>query len=1069
LPSRALRIPSKTMRIVLSVLQLLIFFALACTVPAAETAPLRFDRDIRPILADKCYRCHGPDPDQRQADLRLDLEDAARKSAIVPGHSDRSELFKRITTADARRRMPPPDSPSQLSPDEIDLLARWIDEGAEWSRHWAFIPPERSSLPVSLDTSWPRGPIDQFVLARLENEGLTPTQGASLETLIRRVTLALTGLPPTLEEIDAFVQDDSPDAYERVVDRLLESCQFGERMALMWLDAARYGDTSVYHGDGHRDMWAWRDRVVESYNQNLPFDEFSIEQLAGDLLPEAGLPQKVAAAFNRNNGTTDEGGLIEEEYRVEYAVDRVKTTSLVWLGLTMECGQCHDHKYDPISQEDYYRFFAFFNVSADSGNQPRNINAAPLVEIPHTENLAKIPGVIAELEKTKRSLDARRTDAEPEFAAWLRNLKETVATADGYPGPRDPVLHIDFDEDLDEDFDEAKDSTVADRARSGRFGQVRGTTESVDGIAGKARQLKDGANVEVKGPGDFTRQQPFSLGGWIRSAAKPSGTLISRLDKDAAQRGYDLELSLGRPVFKLTHAWPGNTLEVMTKRAIEDEDWHHVFVVYDGSSTSGGVRIYVDGDSWATEIVRNTLTGTIRTDAPVLIGSRPDGYPLTSAIDEIRIFDRTLDPDELRALFSADFTTALLEITPSDRSDEKRDKLRKFYLQHIDRECRALLARKRELEIEDVELRKPLTTVMIMTDMKEPRETFILNRGAYDAPTEHRVEPGTPMVLPPLPSEGARNRLTLARWLFRADHPLTARVAVNQYWQLLFGTGLVATPGDFGSQGEFPSHPELLDWLAMDFRDSGWNVKLMMRQIVTSATYRQSSEAPSDLYRRDPQNRLLARGPRFRLQAEFLRDSALALGGLLVKKFGGPGLKPYQPPGLWNQVALGGDLFFVQDHGEKLYRRSLYTYWKRSAPAPNMQIFDAPTREKCAVERSRTNTPLQALVMLNDVQFVEAARHFARRLILEYGGDTRTLAIRGFRMATARRPSESELTVLIDIYQQSVDKYRADPAAAQKLLSNGDTPRDPSLDIARHAAWTIVASMLLNLDETLTR
>jgi len=1028
---------------------------------------MRFDRDIRPLLADACFHCHGPDPKHREADLRLDMEKEAKAAVIIPGNPDASELIARITSRDPDEKMPPPSSNKKLTAEQVEKLRRWVLEGADWPQHWAFLAPEKSAVPAASDPSWTRNEIDHFVLARLDREGLRPSAEAERTTLIRRVTFDLTGLPPTLEEVDAFLLDNTPNAYEKVVDRLLNSHHYGERMTVRWLDAARYGDTSVYHADGRRDMWLWRDHVVDAFNKNLSFDEFSTQLLAGDLLPDATTEQKVLSGFNRNNGTTDEGGLIPEEYRVEYAVDRVKTTSTVWLGLTMECAQCHGHKYDPIPQEDYYRFFAFFNTSADKGSQTRGGNSPPLVEIPDPERQAKLPEVLEKLASIKGDLERHRAENAPRVTEWIAHVERDIAqasSAGSEPGLR---VHLRFDENSG---DQAVNSVGGAASKIDR-GKVKKEEEATKWTEGRTRgglDLNGKTRVEVSGAGDFERTDAFSFGGWVFRHGGASGALISRQNADL--QGYELSIDGSERVeVMLTGSNSQNQLRLRTNRRLEQDRWNHVFATYDGSSKAEGVSVYVDGEPWDFDTRNNTLTESIRTTEPLRIGSRQSDDHLKAIVDEIRVYDRTLEEAEVRGIVPREAFEGILTVAAAQRSDEAAKELRDFYFEHTDTEYRAIIEKKSAAEAEEVELRKPLTTVMVMGDLEKPRETFVLMRGAYDAPTDRRVEPGTPSALPPMPSEAPGNRLGLARWLFQPEHPLTARVAVNQYWQMLFGVGLVATPADFGAQGEFPSHPKLLDWLAVDFRQSGWDIKRLVRQILLSSTYRQTSSAPPELYTRDPGNRLLARGPRFRLQGEFLRDTALAVSGLLLRKFGGPGVKPYQPEGLWKEVGLSGKPLFKQDHGKHLYRRSIYTYWKRSAPPPTMQIFDAPTREKCAIQRPRTNTPLQALVTLNDIQFVEAARGLGERMLLEVDGTERERLIFAFRLVTAREPRDSELAILLGVYRDSLGRYRADTEAAEKLLATGEAPRNPSLDAAEHAATTVLANLLLNLDEALTR
>ena len=1036
--------------------------------PADPTQSVRFGRDIRPILSDKCFHCHGPDEGNRKADLRLDLEGSAKENAIVAGKSDESDLVRRVLSTDPEEMMPPPAAKKPLKPEEIDLLKRWVEQGAEWTDHWAFLPPTRSALPdvvASLrDTDSSSGAtlrnaIDHFVVAKLLREGLLPNPEADRHTLIRRVTFDLTGLPPAPAEVDAFVADQSENAFEKVVDRLLKSPHYGERMALMWLDAARYGDTSVFHADGPRDMWGWRDLVVRSYNDNKPFDQFSIEQLAGDLLAEAKPEQIAASAFNRNNGTTDEGGAIAEEYRVEYAVDRVKTTATVWLGLTMECGQCHDHKYDPISQRDYYRFYSFFNVSADAGMQSRSGNAQPTVSVPDFEKQQQLPAVRQQLAATEAALKAHAQAADPAFVKWTAE-KEAALRDDKHDIlPTDALLHF--------SLDEGKGNAPADTIDSKRKGTINGKVEWTTAQFNQGLKLDGNTFVDLGDLGDFERTDKFSYGGWVRPDNNPTGAVLARMDANSKHRGYDMLLSGGFVEVHIVNTWPSNAIKVRTKKPIAAAKWQHVFATYDGSSKAAGVHIYVNGISQEWDIQQDGLNDTIRTQKTLLIGSRHPGARYKGTIDDLRMYGRQLRQTEVQALAGSNPITPILLLAADERKPDQVAQLRNYYLNNADARYQELRKQRDGLKSEEVTLLKPLTTVMVMKDAV--RDTFILNRGAYQSPTDQKVTQGTPAILPPMAADAPRNRLGLARWLFQPDHPLTARVAVNRYWQLLFGRGLVATPEDFGSQGEYPSHPDLLDWLAVDFRESDWDVKRMIKQIVMSATYRRGARVSPELYSRDADNRLLARGPRFRLQGEFVRDNALIISGLLNKKMGGPGVKPYQPAGLWTEVGLSGNPKFVQDHGEKLYRRSLYTYWKRSAPPPTMQIFDAPTREKCTIRRARTNTPLQALVTLNDVQFVEAARNLAQRMMLEGGESPGQRVAFAYRLATAREPSGSESQALLDLFNTARDIYSHEQEAAKKLLSFGESKRDESLDAAEHAAWTIIASSILNLDETLTR
>jgi hypothetical protein len=1033
---------------------------------SAQSEPLRFDRDIRPILSDNCFRCHGPDGKNREAGLRLDLKQHAlgdRDGTVPfkPGDLDASEAWQRMTTDDPDLHMPPSDSNKKLTPKQLGLIKQWIEEGAEWVDHWSFVAPVRHKLPQVSNPKWPHNPIDHFILKRLDDEGLKPSAAAQRHTLIRRLSFDLTGLPPTPKDVDAFLKDTSPGAYEKLVDRLLQSRHYGERMALMWLDLARYGDTSVYHADGPRDMWGWRDHIVNRYNENQPFDRFSIEQLAGDLIPNATLKQRLASGFNRNNGTTDEGGAIAEEYRVEYAVDRVKTTSTVWLGLSMECCQCHDHKFDPISQEEYYQFYSLFNVSADAGMQTRRGNATPKLDIPDPEKEKQLPGLRQRLAAQEKSISDYRASVEPTFQQWVKDQTAAAVAGSLDKLPGDPLLHF--------ALDEGKGNTVKDQVDAKRTGKIKGKPQWVTARFGKGLKLNGTNFVELGNVANFERTDAFSYGGWVSAGPKPSGAIVARMDDANGFRGYDLLLSSGHVEVHIVHKWPENAIKVRTKTPIKSEGWHHVCATYDGSSKAAGITIYVDGKPQEWDIQQNGLTETIRTKKPFHIGSRNPGGRLKGTIDDVRVFKRQLSAAKVQALALSNPITPILAVAADKRTKGQVQTLRDYYLNNDDPKFGELVKQRDTLKAEEVELLKPLTSVMVMQNPAKLRDTFILNRGAYDSPTDQKVEAGTPSILPTMSEDAPQNRLGMAQWLFQADHPLTSRVAVNRYWQLLFGQGLVTTPEDFGSQGEFPSHQELLDWLAVDFRESGWDVKRMLKQMVMSATYRQTSNIRPELLRRDPNNILLARGPRFRLQGEFIRDNALAVSGLLVTKMGGPGVKPYQPPGLWREVGLSGKPFFVQDHAENLYRRSIYTYWKRSAPPPSMQIFDAPTREKCAARRPRTNTPLQALVTLNDVQFVEAARNLAQRMMKEGGTGTEDRSTFAYLLAVSRKPRDSERKIMLEVCNASLEHFRNDEQAAKDLLGIGESKRDESLDAAEHAAWTVVASLVLNLDETLTR
>lgn len=1040
---------------VLAVIRLtLVVISFSSVVAASEP---QFNRDIRPILSTTCNKCHGPDDAHREADLRLDTQEGIQR-AFAGGLKD-SEGWARIISEDPDVVMPPPDSHVDLKPKERRLLSQWVESGATYEGHWAFISPKQPTLP-QLDAGgkkWARGAIDAFIWRQLQRSGLTPGNDADKERLLRRVTLDLTGLPPTLSEIDAFLEDTSADAYERVVDRLLASPHFGERMAVIWMDAARYGDTSVFHADGPRDMWAWRDWVIDAYNANKPFDQFTLEQLAGDLLPNSTTSQKVATGFLRNNATTDEGGLIEEEYRVEYAIDRVKTTSMVWMGLSIECAQCHNHKYDPITQEEYYKFFAYFNQAADRGRQTRKGNEAPIVDVFDGAKLAKAESLLKQLGDTKPTLAARAKAAEPEFQKWL-----TVAAKNSGAQPlvpTDAVLHL--------PLDEKKGRSVKDLAKK-RKGKLNGAEKWVAGKFGNAFDC-DGSNfIDFGDAADFDGSHGFSYGAWVKPRDNMSGAAFARMNNSNSFRGYDLHVSSGVVEPHIISKWPEDALKVRTKQKLKPDVWQHVFVTYDGSGNAKGMKVYVDGKLWEWDAEQDGLSGSIKSKGPFYVGRRNGGSQYKGLVDEVRVYPRVLSQSEVAAIAGNDVVTPLL--AKKVRTPDDLDVLRNHYLNVVDEDYKSLVTQQANLASQIAALKKPVVNVMVMNDVDKMRDTFVLERGNYDAPLKDRkVLPGVPAALPALPEGAPSSRLGLAHWMTQDSHPLTARVAVNRYWAMLFGEGIVRSLEDFGAQGEWPTHPELLDWLAVDFVSNGWDIKRTIRQLVLSSTYRQSSAATPEKLASDPENRLLSRGARFRLQAEFVRDNALAASGLLVSSIGGAGVKPYQPAGLWNEVSLSGNVRFVQDHGENLYRRSMYIYWKRSSPAPSMTIFDAPSREKCSLRRSRTNTPLQALVTLNDVQFVEAARSLAETALRQGGSSIEAQISFAFRRATGVRPVGGVNSILMEAFTEELERFRRDTEAATKLLSTGESNRDETLDAATHAAMTVVTSMILNLDETLTR
>ena len=1012
----------------------------ACTGICAPAEELSFNRDIRPILSDKCFRCHGPDAAALKGDLRLDSrEDVLRErdgyQVIVPGHPERSNLVERVTHVDEDEVMPPRDSTSELSGGEIAILKRWISEGARYEKHWSLVPPQRS----------PDSDLDSFVSKHLKKNGMSLSPEASKETLIRRLSLDLTGLPPSIQEVDVFLADHSPEAYERLVDRLLDSPRFGERMAVHWLDAARYADTNGYFGDKERTMWPWRDWVINAFNGNMPFDQFTIEQLAGDLLPDATQSQLIASGFNRNHMTNNETGIEDEEFRIEYVADRVKTTSTVWMGLTVECARCHDHKYDPISQKDYYRFFAFFNHIPERGLATGSGGSPPLLKVPS-------PGQIAEKEQLKQTLKKEEEIFRPVATAlehaqneWeksaVKNLPEV--STDGL------VAKLSFDGD---------DSVSPAKTARGRIGN--------------AVMLDGNESLAIPGVPRLTRENPFSVAAWIYTEERSPGCVVSKIDDTTGFEGFDLVVRQGIVMANFDSGKPEDgILSVAAKEKLPIKQWHHLLLTHDGSGKAGGVKIYINGKPSAMEVVDDSLKGDFATNEPFRVGGRKASALFKGRIDEVRFYDRKLEGDEALSVAETQFLRGVLSMTANDRSKSESKGLREHFLSTGATDAQQAAVRNIEsLRTQVTDHEASIPNVMVMKEKEGEAIAHVLERGEYNQPGE-KVTAGIPTVFGDIEKTDSLNRLDLAGWFVSQGNPLTARVIVNRFWLQLFGTGIVSTSEDFGTQGEWPSHPELLDWLACEFIENGWDVKDLLRTIVTSKTYRQQSGGSPEDFSRDPNNRLLARGPRFRMEAEMIRDSALLIGGLLHEKIGGASVKPYQPPGLWKEVSYGGELVYEPDEGTGRHRRSLYSYWKRQVPPPSMLLFDAPTRETCTVGRTLTNTPLQALVLMNDPAFLEAARGLAERVLkaANLSGDEAKI-IHAFRTATARAPSKTETATLLKVHAQVSKTYRDDPDAAGTLLGTDKTEKPGSSSAtAELAAWTATANVILSMDETITK
>lgn len=1047
-------------------------------VSAQETAPreIQFNRDIRPILSENCFACHGPDAAHREAGLRLDvLESAIEKrehgAAIVPGEASASQVIARITSTDAELKMPPEHSGRKISAEQAELLKQWIAQGAKYEAHWSLVAPQRQEVPAVKNRTWPRSAIDHFVLDKLEREGLRPSSEAAPETWLRRVTLDLTGLPPTVKELGEFLADPSPQAHERVVDRLLASERFGERMAMHWLDLARYADTNGYNNDEERTQWPWRDWVIEAFNRDMPYDQFVVEQLAGDLLPDSTDHQKIATAFNRNHVLTTEGGIIEEEYRVEYVADRVHTTSTVFLGLSLQCARCHDHKYDPLTQQDYYRFFAFFNNIDEKTvgyNQARI--SEPLVKSPtrvQAKQLAELEVRRAEIEKQRSE---RASGIDEAMTTWEQEVVKQLEAEKS--NERDPALNANLRLRLK--LDETSGDRTTDDVSQKPLGVLHGSAKWMPGKIGGGLEFDGKTHLDLGETATFEHRDAFSIAAWVFPGSNDAITVVSKMDEADAHRGYDLVIEQGKVAMHIVHHWADNGLKVIANKPLHLNQWQHVVMAYDGKSKAKGLKLYIDGQEQVLDVSNDTLSGsaTIKTEQPFRVGRRSASIPFRGMLDDVRVYGLQLSAEDAKKLATGLEATGLVEIfsiPTADRTDAQRDQVRRYYLDSVDPAYRQLSTELAELDRQKAELIKAFPATMVMAEMPQPRQAYLLKRGAYDQRGD-AVSPGVPSSLPPLPKDAPANRLGLARWLIDPAHPLTARVAVNRWWQMFFGAGLVETVEDFGAQGAWPTHPELLDWLATELSGNRrWNVKSLIKQIVLSATYRQSSHVSPELLQRDPKNQLLARGPRFRLPAETIRDSALAMSGLLSDRIGGPSVKPYQPDGLWQDVSVERRAVYERDQGPDLYRRSMYTFWKRTCPPPGMTTFDAPDRETCTIRRARTNTPLQALVLMNDPTYLEAARTLAERALTEGGKADESRLDYLFQLAVSRRPKAAESKELIKMLSGAKEKLRAAPDSAEKLLAIGDSPRNTMLDANEFAAWTTLSSVVLSLDETITK
>jgi hypothetical protein len=1014
--------------------------------------PLLFNRDVRQILAEHCWNCHGPDAAARQSNLRLDtfndavLPAESGQPAIVPKKPQDSELVRRIQSSDATLRMPPDSAQKPLTATQIDILKRWISGGATFQKHWSFEPivppvvPDSPEIRSLLESSSAINPIDAFVAESLAKQKLRFSPEAPREALLRRVTVDLTGLPPTADDLAR-----TNESYEEVVDRLLHSSHFGERMAVDWLDAARYADTNGYFSDKPRQIWLWRDWVIRAFNDNMPFDQFTVEQLAGDLLPAPTIQQRIATGFNRNHVSNNETGIIDEEFRTEYVVDRVDTTMTTWLGLTIGCAQCHDHKYDPISQQEFYQLFAFFNNVPEKGLIVTD-DPPPVMKVSTPELDTELANLSQATTNAAQAFEPIRLKLATEISTWEPIARQSIPL----PPQQNLMLHEAFDN------------------RLGPETQAIGTTLTYQtGIRAQAA-LFDATQHASRDIKHFDADGPWTIGLWLL----PDNSLscpLSKIEPEGDRTGVEVLWQKGRINVNLVAKWGTDAIEVTSITPAKAGQWHHVAITYDGSKSAAGLKLFLDGHPLDLRIDRDSLTSSVQNDRPILIGRRDSGLGYYGQMDELRILQQALNPQAIEDWHHGDQIHGILERPTDTRSARDTETLMDFYIaRHTDEKTRAARNSVKVALETEIRFRNSIPSTLVMEEMPQPRETHVLIRGQYDQPGQ-KVEAGTPTALSSWPETAPKNRLGLARWLMDPANPLTARVAVNRLWKQCFGEGLVRTPNDFGSQGEPPTHPELLDWLAATYRDNGWNTKDLLRLIVTSRTYRQSSDLhanPSTGH--DLQNRLLSRNSAFRMSAEMIRDQALAASGLLRPKIGGPSVKPYQPAGLWEEVSYNSEDSYEESNEDGLWRRSLYTYLKRQVPPPSLLAFDGTPREKCTVQRARTNTPIQALILLNDPTYLEAARVLANSVLLAKTSDEERL-VEIFRRILSRNPEPRESTLLLDLLKRQRDCFQTDPAAADKLLQVGVSRHDDSHAPTELAAWTMTAHTLLNLDEAITR
>ncbi len=1051
-------------------------YAKAQTVPASGA--ISFNDSIQPLLSEACYHCHGPDSGTREPKdepLRLDRKEFAfkpranGKPVMIPGKPGESALIQLVRSTDPEKRMPPVKAHRQLKPHEIALLERWVSEGAQYEEHWSFLPPVKKPLVEIAGDTWSRNPIDRFILAKLKANGLSPAPAEEPRALIRRAALDLTGLLPNPADVEAFAADPSDAAYEAYLDKLLASPRSAEHRARYWLDYVRYSDTHGLHFDNVRSIWPYRDYLIRSFQQNKPFDRFLTEQLAGDLLPAANIDQLVATGYIRANVSTNEGGTIPEEIHVNNTRDRAEAFGATFLGLTVGCSACHDHKFDPTSQQDFYSLSAFFHNTAEKPWDGNVQDPAPVLRIPAAEKLPELERALATRHEPAAKYEEFRNHAETHFRQKVAaGLKAQPVSKDG--------LQLRFR------FDEGSGDVVRNSAPGANPATYKVDTNPLvwgeDSWLWPSMRMDIASRLPLPEMGDFEANQAFSTSFWTMARLKTgnsdtgSGGILSRMGDSSrnAHRGWDLFCDGGKFVIHIIHQWPQHAIRVESEPFSRGQ-WRHVGFTYDGSSKASGVTLYVDGKPVPLKITHDSLQPgqTIRTDARMHVGRREDEQPLReSRYQDLRLYGRALSGEEFTRLPFEDLAAEIIAREPDPAkwsADERFVVLDRWFLGSKHEESIRLKEDLARIDAEIAAIGQGGTPTLIAQEKPTPAAASILDRGVYSS-RKARVLAATPAFLPPIAEGEPHNRLGLARWLLQADQPLLGRVTVNRMWQEVFGTGIVETTDDFGIMGARPSHQGLLDWLAVDFRESGWDMRRLYKLMLTSATYRQSQAITPDKIEKDDKNRLLSRGPRFRMDAEMLRDSALQAAGLLVEKTGGPPVKPYQPVGVWEAVSMpeSNTKAYQADKGENLYRRSMYSFWKRFAPPPSMETFDAQAREVVCTRRARTNTPLQALVTMNDPQFVEAARKLAERAIKAAPDDAARIDFMA-RTTISRGLSGPELPP----FTKSLGTFRAHfvnhPDDAAALLTTGESPADINLPAAEIATWTMIANQFLNLDE----